>query len=41
LADVDRIMLRLADPAVSPAEKVLIRDMLRYLARQTDGQVVA
>jgi transcriptional regulator with XRE-family HTH domain len=40
-ADIDRIMLRLADPAVSQAEKVLIRDMLSYLARPTGGQVVA
>ncbi len=33
LADMDRILHRLTDPAVNEAEKVLIRDMLRYLAR--------
>jgi transcriptional regulator with XRE-family HTH domain len=40
-ADIDRIMVRLADPAVGQAEKVLIRDMLAYLARPPDSQVIA
>ena len=34
-ADIDRILTRLADPAVSEAEKVVTRDMLRYLARRS------
>ncbi len=41
LADIDRIMVRLADPTTTQAEKVLIRDMLAYLARPTTGQIVA
>jgi transcriptional regulator with XRE-family HTH domain len=31
-ADMRRILLRLTDPAVPRAQKVVIRDMLRYLA---------
>jgi transcriptional regulator with XRE-family HTH domain len=36
LADIDRIVRRLGDPSVGEAEKVVIRDMLRYLARRAD-----
>ncbi|GAB2923575.1 hypothetical protein GCM10027280_08320 [Micromonospora polyrhachis] len=36
-ADVRTIMARLADPAVPVAEKQLIRDMLRHLARRPDS----
>lgn len=35
-ADIERIVRRLGDPSVGEAEKVVIRDMLRYLARRTD-----
>jgi transcriptional regulator with XRE-family HTH domain len=31
-ADMGRILLRLSDPAVPRAQKIVIRDMLRYLA---------
>jgi transcriptional regulator with XRE-family HTH domain len=35
-ADIDRILRRLSDPSVGEAEKVVIRDMLRYLGRRAD-----
>jgi hypothetical protein len=35
-ADIERILHRLNNPRVSRAEKVVIRDMLRYLARRGD-----
>jgi transcriptional regulator with XRE-family HTH domain len=33
--DIERILARLEDPLVPAAEKVVIRDMLRYLARRS------
>jgi transcriptional regulator with XRE-family HTH domain len=33
--DIERILARLEDPLVPVAEKVVIRDMLRYLARRS------
>jgi len=33
--DIERILSRLEDPLVPAAEKVVIRDMLRYLARRS------
>ena len=39
--DIERILARLEDPLVPAAEKVVIRDMLRYLARRsTEDQAV-
>lgn len=38
-ADMERIMLRLLDPAVSDTQKLVIRDMLSYLARPAGSAV--
>ena len=38
LADIERILVRLADPDEPRAEKVVIRDMLRYLARRSQPE---
>ena len=35
--DIERILGRLADPRIADAEKTVIRDMLRYLARRPDA----